>query len=331
MLGLPLHEWVALGMLVALTLYTLLGGADFGGGVWDLQASGPRAPAQRALIARVIAPVWEANHVWLILLVVLLFVGFPRGYAPAATALHIPLTLMLVGIVARGSAFVFRQYGAPGETQARWGRVFAVASVVTPVFLGISLGTIVGGEVRVTRGLVVSGFWSWLGWFPLAVGLLVLCLFSFLAAVYLCCEASDPALQGDFRRRALASGVLLGAIAWGIKASAGPGTAYLSARLFGASWGWPLQLGTGAVAVLALAALLTRRFRLARVLAIAQVMLMVGGLGLAQRPFLIVPDVTLADAAAPAATLRLLLLALALGSLILAPSLYYLMRVFKRP
>ena len=99
----------------------------------------------------------------------------------------------------------------------------------------------------------------------------------------------------------------------------------------GASWGWPLQLGTGAVALLALAALLTRRFRLARGLAIAQVMLMVGGLGLAQRPFLIVPDVTLADAAAPAATLRLLLIALALGSLILAPSLYYLMRVFKRP
>ena len=94
-------------MMVSLTFYALLGGADFGGGVWDLFASGPRKQAQRELIAEAIGPVWEANHVWLILVVVLLFTAFPPAFAAISTALHIPLTLMLIGIVLRGSAFTF--------------------------------------------------------------------------------------------------------------------------------------------------------------------------------------------------------------------------------
>src|SRR6185369_1429317 len=101
---------IAVTTLVSLILYALLGGADFGGGLWDLLASGPRAAAQRELVERAIAPVWEANHVWLVLLVVLLFSAFPTAYAAVSVALHVPLALMLVGIVLRGSAFTFRHY-----------------------------------------------------------------------------------------------------------------------------------------------------------------------------------------------------------------------------
>ena len=125
---------VAAVIYVALLVYTLTGGADFGGGVWDLFAAGPRRDRQRALVARAIGPIWEANHVWLIVVVVLLFVCFPPAFAAIMTALHIPLTLMLIGVVLRGSAFVFRAYdpvsrGAAGGDTA-WGRVFAVSSLL---------------------------------------------------------------------------------------------------------------------------------------------------------------------------------------------------------
>jgi cytochrome d ubiquinol oxidase subunit II len=108
-------------IVVALTIYALTGGADFGGGVWDLLARGPRARAQRRLIADALAPIWEANHVWLIAVIVILFTAFPPAFGAIATALHIPLTAMLVGIVLRGSAFTFRSYHRPDDHVAeRW-------------------------------------------------------------------------------------------------------------------------------------------------------------------------------------------------------------------
>ena len=100
---------VAICILLSLILYGLMGGADFGGGMWDLLATGPRAPRQRQAIAEAIGPIWEANHVWLILVVVLLFTGFPSGFAAMMTALNIPMTAMVIGIVLRGSAFIFRK------------------------------------------------------------------------------------------------------------------------------------------------------------------------------------------------------------------------------
>src|SRR6185503_10028786 len=132
-IGLP--ELIAAVMAVALNAYVLTGGADFGGGVWDLFAAGPRRDRQRALIAESIAPIWEANHVWLIVVVVVLFTAFPPAFAMLGTVLHIPLTILLVGIVLRGSAFVFRSYGTRGRS--RWGAAFASASIVTPLLLGI--------------------------------------------------------------------------------------------------------------------------------------------------------------------------------------------------
>src|ERR1039457_3035003 len=118
---------VAIFMLLSLILYALMGGADFGGGMWDLLAAGPRAVRQRKAIAKAIGPIWEANHVWLILVVVLLFTGFPTGFAGMMTALNIPLTVMLIGIVLRGSAFIFRKYDSKSATvQRHWSRVFGI-------------------------------------------------------------------------------------------------------------------------------------------------------------------------------------------------------------
>ena len=323
-------ELVAGLMLAALVLYALLAGADFGGGVWDLLASGPRAQAQRDSIAGAIAPMWEANHVWLILIVVMLFTGFPTAYAVASTALHLPLTLMLFGVVLRGSAFVFRQYGPKVATQhRRWGRVFALASVWTPIFLGVTLGAITSGDIRVADGRATTGFFTWVGVFPFAVGGFTLCLFAFLAAVYLTNEVRDAALRDDFRRRALAAGVAVGVMAALAALTAGPGTLHFREALLGSWWSWPLQLATGGAALGAFVALWRRRYPWARACAIAQVTLILGGWAAAQRPYLIAPDVTLASAAAPAGTLRLLLIALALGAGVLFPSLYFLFKVFK--
>ena len=140
-------------IVVALNGYVLLGGADFGGGVWDLLASGPRRDSQRALIAEAMGPIWEANHVWLIIVVVLLFTCFPPAFAALSITLHIPLTLMLIGIVLRGSAFTFRaHHGEDSAMPLYWGRVFAIASAATPVFLGICLGAVASGAVPRTGG-----------------------------------------------------------------------------------------------------------------------------------------------------------------------------------
>src|SRR5690242_3709734 len=122
------------GVIVAsLNAYVLFAGADFGGGGWDLLASGPRKRAQREVIEHAIGPVWEANHVWLILALVLLFTGFAPAFAQLSIRLHIPFSLALIGVALRGSAFAFRTYGGQRDrVQRRWGLVFAIASLVTP-------------------------------------------------------------------------------------------------------------------------------------------------------------------------------------------------------
>lgn len=329
MIGLP--DVLALAMLLSLVLYVLLGGADFGGGIWDLLASGPRASTQRRAIEAAIAPVWEANHVWLILLIVLLFTCFPLGYSVASIALHVPLTLMLFGIVLRGSAFVFRQYGGR-EYDRRWGLVFAVASLVTPFFLGVSLGAITSGAIRLEDEVVVSGmFETWVARFPATIGVFTLTLFAYLAAVYLAAENADtPRLSDDFRFRALVSSVAVALLALLAAGTAEPSMAFRNA-LLASWWSVPLQIATGLSAVVAFLALAMRRLELARASAIVQVSLIVIGWGLAQRPYIIAPDITLQEAAAPRLTLELVAFALAIGSLLLFPSLAGLFRVFKLP
>jgi cytochrome bd ubiquinol oxidase subunit II len=334
--GLP--EVVAAIMVLALNAYALTGGADFGGGVWDLLARGPGRAAQRALIAEQIAPIWEANHVWLILVVVMLFTAFPAVFAALGIVLHIPLTLMLLGIVARGSSFVFRSYGAHDDaSQRRWGRVFAVASVVTPVLLGTIVGAIVSGRagaaaarLPATPGAPAPSYVSlyvapWLAPFPLALGALALAMFAFLAAVYL--GVREPALRDAFRRRALWSAGAMFVTAFGALGVSGMTTPHV---LGGLTRGGALVLQL-LIAVAALAAIWTlyaRRWQLARVAAAAQVSLILWGWVLVQAPYVLPPTLTIRNAAAPRITLELLVGALAAGAVLLLPALAYLFRTF---
>ena len=329
-------DLVGFVMIAALVLYALGAGADFGGGVWDLFARGPRTRQQRELIAHAIGPIWEANHVWLILVIVLAFVAFPPVFAAICIALHIPLAIMLIGIVLRGTAFVFRSYDVQtDDVQRKWGRLFAAGSIISPIMLGTCVGAIASGTIRVDlqTGHVQTNFISqWLAPFPLAVGCWTLALFAFLAAVYLTNETTaDADLREDFHRRAIIAGIFVAALALVSFLLAGSGAPLIRNGLSKEWWSIPFQFLTGLLSVSALTAVWVRRYRIARILTMMQITFIIAGWGLAQFPYLIEPDLTFSNAAAPDHVLRILLGALAAGVLLLFPSLWYLFRVFKSP
>jgi cytochrome d ubiquinol oxidase subunit II len=333
--GLP--EVIAGLIVVALCGYAITGGADFGGGVWDLLASGPRRSEQRDFIARSLAPIWEANHVWLIVVVVMLFTAFPAAFGMISIWLHFPLIMVLLGIVARGSAFVFRSYGAASERERRtWGAVFASASIITPVFLGICVGAIASGQVGWATHLVAGSTATFYlaGWlfsgFALAVGGFALALFAFLAAVYLTYASSGP-LQEDFRRRALGSAAVVFVAAAISLVASYLDEAHVSEGITRTPIGIAVQVVTGAFAITAIWALWRRRYALARIAAAAQTISIIWGWALAQFPWVIPQELSIKKAAAPRETLLLLLGGLLVGSAILIPALRYLYRLFAKP
>lgn len=324
--------WIAAVMLAALIIYALTGGADFGGGVWDLFASGPRAAAQRKVIANALAPIWEANHVWLILALVLLFVAFPKAFALISITLHIPLTVMLLGIVMRGAAFVFRSQSAIRSAD-NWTRVFSAASTITPVFLGIIMGSIAQGALPTDHatGTFQSVFVEpWLSFFPLGIGLFTLALFAFLAAVYLIFETDDPRLREDFRNHALVAGLWVGLLAWICLWLSHRDDAHVWSGLADRPWSLAFHIVTGITAVAALTALFRRWYQAARLLAVLQTALILMGWALSQFPYVVPPHFTFQNAAAPASVLRPLLVVLGLGVVALLPSFAFLFYIFKR-
>jgi cytochrome d ubiquinol oxidase subunit II len=326
-------EIYVLGVLwVGLTLYALLGGADFGGGVWDLLAVGPGRDRQRELISDAIAPVWEANHVWLIFVLTGLFAAFPVVFADLSVALYLPFSLVLLGIVFRGAAFAFRAHGDRESPWVRtWTRVFGVASLVSPFLLGAAAAAIASGRIRVIDGTVEAGMVSaWTGPLSIVAGLLAVAMCGYLAATYLIVEAvarGDEGLESDFRARAMVSGVVAGAIA---------AVGLLVLRSEAPSvWDGMVERGLAFVALSAvgglssLGAMAARRYRLARIAAAVAVGAVLWGWGAAQWPYLVVPDVTAEASAAPADTVRLVAIGFTVGGLLLLPSLLALFRVFK--
>ena len=320
-------------MWASLTVYALLAGADFGAGAWDLLSgrTGPGA-RRRALIEHAIGPVWEANHVWLIFVLVLMWTAFPPLFAAVSSTLYIPLTLVALGVIARGSAFAFRKAVTEVWQQRIFGAAFAFSSLVTPFFLGAVAGGVASGRVPpgLARGNVVT---SWLNPTSALSGALAVVAGMYLAAVYLTADARRSGqldLAAEFRRRALAAGGLAGLLAAGglivVHADAPRLWAGLSGRAL------PLVVVSGAAGVASLALLAARRYLLVRVTAALAVATVVWGWGAAQYPQLLVkgPGLTVAQAAAGPATLQATTICAGVGIVLLVPSLAWLFLLFQR-
>jgi cytochrome d ubiquinol oxidase subunit II len=318
-------------MLISLVVYSLLGGADYGAGFWDLLSFGPNREGQRNLIAHAIQPVWETNHVWLVLLIVLMFSSFPAAFTAITVNLAVPLYLILLGIVLRGASYVFRHYFAGNvRMQLYWGRVFSISSSMTPLFLGIVIGGISCDSALTNDGLSRNGvFLSWFDPLPLVVGLLSLSLFAYLSACYLTVEAEDPALQSDFRARALISGVASIVLAAFTYMLTGDNAHGIKDGLWSNPDAWVVEIGALIATIAAFHALWSRSYLRARIAAAAQVTFILLGWGIAQFPYLVRPEITIYNGASPRPVLSSLIAAVSIGAVVLIPSLALLFYVFK--
>lgn len=320
----------ALVMLLALMAYAVLAGADFGGGIWDLLATGPRQEQHRQAIARAMGPVWEANHVWLIFVIVILFTVFPTGYRALGIAFFGLFHLVLIGIVLRGAAFAFRAAASGESRQWRlWSPVFGASSAVTPFLLGLAAAAVSGGGIRVLPGgtVQVDPILTWYSPVSILMGLLTTAMCAYLAAVFLTVETRGE-VQEDFRRRALWSGAVMGLLAAALLPLLPAAMPHLWEHLTRPAPA-PILLGGAALALLSAAAIYTRRYLLGRAAAVAQVVVLLSGWAVGQWPYLIYPDITFHGAAAAGPSIRFLLQTLPFGLLVLMPSLWLLFRVFK--
>ena len=325
-------------MWAAVTAYALLGGADFGAGIWDLLAGRRAAGApRRTLISRAIGPVWEANHVWLIFVLVLMWTAFPAAFAAVSSTLYVPLTAIALGVIARGAAFAFRKAIDQPWAQRLFGAAFAFSSVVTPWFLGAAAGAVAAGRVPpgLARGPAIG---SWLNPVSAVTGTFAVAACAFLAASYLAADArraGDLALTAWFRRRALASGLVVGAcsVAGLLVLHSSAPAAY--GRLAGHAAA--LLVAAAAAAGITALALAWRRWlvalRLAAAVAVAAVL---WAWGAAQYPFLLTAGpggrgLTVAGAAAPGATLAATVVCVAIGGALVVPSLGWLLVLAQRP
>jgi cytochrome d ubiquinol oxidase subunit II len=309
-------------VLIGLAAYTTLGGADFGAGMWQLTAGrGPAAERLRDHAHHALAPVWEANHVWLVFVLTLAWTAYPVVVGSVASTLTVPLFLAALGVLARGAAYALHAGTRTSSERRTVDTVFGAASALTPFALGAVVGGIV--SMRVPAGNSAGGLWtSWLNPSSLTIGVLAVVLSAFLAAVYLAADATRvgaPDLERRFRVRALASGLVAGAIALG-----GLVVLRVDASLVGEGlirWPASVALVLSAAAGLGTLGLVgVRRHDAARVTAALAVAAVVAGWGLAQRPVLL-PGLTVDQAAAPAPTLVGLLVAVVGGAVVLAPSL----------
>jgi cytochrome bd ubiquinol oxidase subunit II len=316
---------VAGAMFVGVIAYGLFGGADFGSGFYDLTAgSGPRAAELRTLVDHSIGPVWEANHVWLIYILVMWWTGFPTAFAAAMTTLFIPMMLALAGIVLRGAGFAFRKY-AETYAQARlFGVIFAGSSLITPFFLGAVAGGVASG--RVPRGGYGDEFGSWLNPTSLVGGCLAVATCAFLAGVFLTADAARGGrtiLADRLRARTLAVGVIAGLIVFAGLYPILRDAPTLSHGL--RDRGLPLLAMAAGAGAATLVLIHRRRYRVARVLAMTAVTAVIAGWGMGQYPWMLVDQLTINEAAGAQATLAGLLVVIALAVVLVLPALAYLL------
>lgn len=319
----------------SLLLYVVLGGSDYGAGILELLPAGGLRERQKQVVNEAMGPVWEANHMWLILVVVILFMGFPPVFATLMTSLHLPMLALLVGIVVRGAAFTFRHYDAVQEPRSQriYTRLFGLSSLWTAFWLGVIVTSLHRGIIDTdTRDFWAAYVAPWWGPYPWATGFFVACIFLFLACVYLIGETDDAELRRRFARHAAAANVLVvvaGALVFA--ASSGEREGLLAQFLRR-----PAALGAMGLATLLFVALWAfinrRRPWLTRVVAAGQVSLILAGWCLLYAPNAMETTrgpVSFYETAAPEATLRQLVIALLVGSAFIFPALFFLMKVFK--
>jgi cytochrome bd ubiquinol oxidase subunit II len=310
---------------IGVSVYAVFGGADFGAGFWDLLAgSARRGVEQRARIAKSIGPVWEANHVWLIFSLVVLWTCFPPAFSAIASTLYIPSTIAAFGVVLRGAGFAFRKEATSVASARLLGATFALSSILTPFALGSIAGAVASGRVPpgIAAGNVVT---SWINPTSILGGVLAVCVCAYTSAVLLCrdCERNGEShLAGLFRSRALVmAGVIAATGLLGIWVIAGDAPALHSGLL---GHGLPFIVASAVFALAAVALLIRRMFTSVRVASAIAVVAAVWAWGAAQYPYLLPRGLTAASAAAPPATLEAVTTALGIGALLVVPSLAYL-------
>jgi cytochrome bd ubiquinol oxidase subunit II len=308
-------------LLATITLYAVLGGADFGGGLWDLLAGGDRrGQAPRQLIDESITPVWEANHVWLVFALVIFWTAFPVAFAAVMNAVALPIWLAVAGIVLRGAGFAFRKEAHGIGMQRALGAVFASSSLVTPFFMGTVIGAMAAGQIPADASR--ASLPAWTGATPLLIGFLFVGACGYLAAVYLIGEAArrdDRRLEAYFTRRAQAAGLVTGALSLATLLELHDSDPGLWRHLTGRAL--PLVILAAVTGVAVLALLTAGRPRGARVLAALGVAAVIWGWGVAQYPALLPGTaVTLSNAGAPHATLVALVVLFVAVVLIVGPS-----------
>jgi cytochrome d ubiquinol oxidase subunit II len=319
-------------LLLGLTGYAVLGGADFGAGFWDLTAGGPERGARvRQQIKASMSAVWEANHVWLIFALVIAWTAFPRAFGSVMSTLYLPLFIAALGIVARGMAFALKGEAATISEARTLGAIFALSSVVVPFFLGTVVGAIASGRVPVGSA-AGSAFDPWVQPLPIFAGVLSVALGAHMAAVFLGADserAGRDDLVSAFRARALGSGIVTGALAIaGLFVLNSDAPDLFDGLTSGAGLAFVLLSGIAGVVTVGLE--WRGRFQPARFTAAVAVGSIVAGWAFAQRPDILPGELTLDAAAASDATLGALLGCAAVGLCILLPSLAYLYRLVLR-
>lgn len=330
-------DYVVIAYLyLSILLYLVLGGADFGAGILEIFTSSRNRAKTRQVLYQAIGPIWEANHMWLIIAVVILFVGYPEIYSTLSVYLHIPLVAMLMGIIARGTAFIFRHYDAVKDNmQVVYNRIFVLSSFVTPLFLGIIAGSTLSGQIRVSADTFPGAYLhGWLNVFSLSVGLFTVALCGFLAAVYIIGEAEDTQDQQRFINKAKYMNIA--AVGCGVIVFA---AAYAAGVPL---WQWVFEDAVGLIAVILATISLpllwyfvkqNQRWAM-RITAGFEVTMILLAISYAHFPrFALLADeesLSLLEHQAPPATMMALGLALLLGSVFILPALFYLYFSFQQ-
>jgi len=312
-------------LMVAITFYAIFGGADFGAGIWDLTAGGPaRGRRPRDVIEHSIGPVWEANHVWLIFVFVVLWTCFPEAYASIMLTLFVPLTIAALGIVLRGAGFAFRKAVTQLRHQRIFGGAFAISSVLVPYCFGAVAGGIASG--RVPAGGAAGDPWnSWVNPTSIVVGVLAVCVVAYVAAVLLTWDAgrlSDEHMVAYFRIRAVGAAIVAGAVALVGLFVLRSDARYIFDGL--TSRALALVVLSALAGVAAFLLLRGRPRRGARVAALVASGALVVAWGVAQWDYLLPETMTVAQAAAPTATITAVLVAAVLAALVLTPAFAFL-------